>query len=240
MCPEMIIVCGRLFSEYVNETESTARFRSYLEAIMTIMKDLNCVNLRDHTEWIFVPSIEDAGQIKTMPAIPFAESLFQSLKTGPMRIKKLTLANNPCRISFLGKEIVICRYNFTMRLKQNHHLKIAAGQDRNRSTVEKPDSYKVAKTILRQGFLLPLPQIVQPIMWSYAVDTMNITPEPDILVLADDTEDFYHAMSLNELNGKETAGGSKVIHTVNPGSFAQDGSFAVIYPFTAKIEPSKI
>ena len=91
------------------------------------MRDLNCVNLRDHTEWVFVPSIEDAGQMKTMPTIPFAESLFSNLKTGPARIKKLTLANNPCRISFLGKEIVICRYNFTVKLKQNHNLKIAAG-----------------------------------------------------------------------------------------------------------------
>lgn len=87
--------------------------------------------------------------------------MFASLKTGPQRFKKLTLANNPCRISFLGKEIVICRYNFMIRFKQNHHAKITPGQDRAKQTLdtyeERTDAYKVAKTILRQGFLLPLP-----------------------------------------------------------------------------------
>lgn len=165
MCPEMIVVCGRLFSEHANETESTDKFKSYMETLTSIIRDLNCVNLRDHTEWVFVPSIEDAGQIKALPAIPFSESIFSGLKTGPNRIKKLTLANNPCRISFLGKEIVICRYNYTTRLKQNHQPKITPGQDRARLAdkdghEDKSDSYKVAKTILRQGFLIPLPQIV--------------------------------------------------------------------------------
>ena len=99
-----------------------------------------------------------------MPTIPFSEAMFSGLKTGPNRLRKVTLANNPCRISFLGKEVVICRYNFTIRLKQNHHQKITPGQDRAKIATAmhevKPDSYKVAKTILRQGFLLPLPPMV--------------------------------------------------------------------------------
>jgi hypothetical protein len=61
MCPEMIVVCGRLFSEQATETESASRFKSYIETLATITKDLGCVNLKDHTEWVFVPSIEDAG-----------------------------------------------------------------------------------------------------------------------------------------------------------------------------------
>jgi len=36
------------------------------------------------------------------------------------KFKRVTVACNPCRISFLGKEIVICRYNFLRKLKQNH------------------------------------------------------------------------------------------------------------------------
>ena len=102
MCPEMIVVCGRLFTEKASETESTEQFRGYVEQLAATIRELGCVNLRDHTHWVFVPSIDDAGQIKAMPTVAFSESLFTSLKTGPSRLKKLTLANNPCRISFLG------------------------------------------------------------------------------------------------------------------------------------------
>jgi len=65
--------------------------------------------------------------IKAMPSPSFSESFFAPLKTGPSRLKKLILANNPCRISFLGKEIVMCRYNFTKKFKVNHLQKIIQG-----------------------------------------------------------------------------------------------------------------
>ena len=61
---------------------------------------------------------------------------------------------------------------------------------------EKSDAYKVAKTVLRQGFLMPLPTIVQPVLWSYGVDTLNLSPEPDFLILADDSEDSYTRVTL--------------------------------------------
>ena len=53
------------------------------------------------------------------------------------------------------------------------------------------DTFKLAKTILHQGHLLPIPQIVQPIMWAYG-DVFHLTPHPDYLVLADDCQDYYH------------------------------------------------
>jgi len=125
MCPEMIIICGRIFTEHVSETESTAKFRNYLESLGQIIKDDSLINLRDHTEWVFVPSLEDPGQIKTLPCYSLSESMFNGFVGCQIfKIKKVTFATNPCRISFLGKEIVICRYNFMTRIKQNHHPKI--------------------------------------------------------------------------------------------------------------------
>jgi hypothetical protein len=53
--------------------------------------------------------------------MPLPSALFQA---GLKGIKKIKLATNPCRISFFGKEIVVCRYNFLRKLKQNHHPKI--------------------------------------------------------------------------------------------------------------------
>jgi hypothetical protein len=77
----------------------------------------------------------------------------------------------------------------------------------------KDDSYKVAKTILRQGHLLPLPQIIQPVMWAYATDVLNLTPSPDFLILADECQDYYHAIDDDE---------RRVCHVMNPGNFAND------------------
>ena len=146
-----------------------------------------------------MPALDDPGQIKLFPQMQHAGDMFSAVLK---HFKKVTLACNPVRISFLGKEIVICRFNFLRRLKQNHHQKIAFAQKKYSGThpEEKPvdDNYRVAKTILRQSYLLPLPQIVQPTMWSYAMDCLNLTPEPDYLVLADECADYYYRVPLTE------------------------------------------
>ena len=50
-----------------------------------------------------------------MPNLPLSE-YFSSSFSG---VKNITFASNPCRISFYGKQIVICRYNYLKRIKKN-------------------------------------------------------------------------------------------------------------------------
>lgn len=59
-----------------------------------------------------------------------------------------------------------------------------------------PDSFKVVKTILHQGSLMPLAPIIQPIMWSYG-DALHLYPHPDILVLADECEEYHYHVPVN-------------------------------------------
>jgi hypothetical protein len=75
---------------------------------------------------------------------------------GPQRIKNITLGSNPMRISYYGKEIVISRYNYFKKLKRNHLAKIQLVQDRVKKE-ECDETYKIAKTIVHQGNLMPLP-----------------------------------------------------------------------------------
>ena len=103
------------------------------------------------------------------------------------------------------------------------------------------DTYKVCNTILKQGFLLPLPQITQPVLWNYATDCLNITPEPDILILADECQDFHYKFESSDQSEDEEQ--MRTSHVVNPGSFANDHSFVVLYPLRGhdeKVEASKI
>jgi len=81
----------------------------------------------------------------------------------------VSVATNPLRLSYYGKEIVVCRYNFFKKLKRNQLNRVVQAQERTKLADEgkdegnnfnTDDSYKIAKTLLHQGTLLPLPDIV--------------------------------------------------------------------------------
>ena len=85
---------------------------------------------------------------------------------------------------------------------------------------------------------MPLAPIVQPVMWSFG-DAMHLYPHPDILVLADECEDYFYHIPVNghettfhdaqKKMGTEDKAGVKHITVVNPGSFTS-GKFTVLYP----------
>ena len=195
MRPKLIICVGKFFSEQINESESYDKLKGYFEKFGSIVRDKELVNLRDFSEWIFVPAIDDPGQIRAMPAAPMSEYLLEGF-TGKnqsginSKIKKVSVGTNPLRISFMGQEIAICRYNYLKKIQQNGISKVNFVQKKwlatNPDHTPSEETYKVCNTILKQGFLLPLPQITQPVLWNYATDCLNITPEPDILILADE------------------------------------------------------
>jgi hypothetical protein len=66
-----------------------------------------------------------------------------------------------------------------------------------------------------------------------------LTPEPDYLILADEVEDSYNKFTLNELNDFQGKS-DKVIHVINPGNFATDSSFTVVYPYISQVDPSRL
>ena len=122
MRPKMIVCVGRFFSEQNNEIESFEKFKGYLEKFGGIVREKELANLRDFTEWIFIPAIDDPGQIRAMPSAPMSEYLLEGfmgkhLSSTSAKIKKVTLGCNPLRISFMGKEIVIARFNFLKKIQ---------------------------------------------------------------------------------------------------------------------------
>jgi len=74
--------------------------------------------------------------------------------------------------------------------------------------------------------LIPLPHIVQPLMWSFAKDCLNLVPHPDYLILADDCTDYYHKIPVDCFKDEQ----QKHVNVINPGNFAQEKSFVVLYP----------
>ena len=221
-----------------------------------------------------MPALDDPGQINLIPQLPLNQNLLSGF-TGTLqgKIKKVTLGTNPLRVSFNGKELVLSRFNLFQKLKQNHHSRIAFAQEKARvqeNARKKPDSegrfnappvsgtddtYKVARSVLHQSFLMPLPQIVQPVTWAFAMDTLALTPHPDFLILADECSDYHYTFDLgDEFSSQPVAAGEDIemrqdsdapqraCQVINPGNFSQDLSFLVLYPNNASeaVQLSKV
>jgi hypothetical protein len=122
----MIILVGDFLSQRIAEKLPYDQFKPHFDFIPQIVKDNDLKCLRDQTQWIFVPSLDDPGQPKLMPCLPLAEFLFAGNRgTNNQKIlKNVTLACNPLRISYYGKEIVISRYNYFKRIKKNHIARV--------------------------------------------------------------------------------------------------------------------
>lgn len=126
MQPRIVVMIGSLFS---TKNASSADFSGYLENFGDIIRHNNYVNLRENTEWIFIPSQQDPGQPITMPMFPLSESLLNGfrgkhLPRSDQKIKKVRVGTNPLRISFMGKEITICRFNFLEKLMGNNVARV--------------------------------------------------------------------------------------------------------------------
>jgi len=59
-------VCtGRFFSERACENDSFDQLKRHLNTLATLCKDHTF--LQNETEWVFVPSLEEPGQVKIFP-----------------------------------------------------------------------------------------------------------------------------------------------------------------------------
>jgi len=99
-----------------------------MELIANIVVEKKLDGLRENTAWVFVPALEDPGQIRMFPVMPYAEYLISPFTAA--KFKNVRTVPNPTRISFLGKEIVICRFNYLKKMKQNHIERIDFAQQK--------------------------------------------------------------------------------------------------------------
>lgn len=79
MRPHIIVVMGDFVSQRIADKTPYEGFRQYFESISQIAKDNSLTCLKEQTEWIFVPSVDDPGMTKMMPCMPLAEYFL----TGP-------------------------------------------------------------------------------------------------------------------------------------------------------------
>ena len=67
MLPSIIVIAGRFISEQNRYRVSNDQARDYFEQLGNIVRERSFEYLREHTEWIFVPALDDPGQINLIP-----------------------------------------------------------------------------------------------------------------------------------------------------------------------------
>ncbi|KAL6645992.1 hypothetical protein ACP70R_017600 [Stipagrostis hirtigluma subsp. patula] len=171
--------------------------------------------LKEHSRFLFVPGPDDAGPSKALPRCALPKYLIEELQK---HIPNAIFVSNPCRVKFYTQEIVFFRQDLLYRMRRSCLIPP--------TTEETSDPFEhLVATITHQSHLCPLPLTVQPIIWNYD-HCLRLYPTPHTIVLGDKSEQKAF---------KYTG-----ITCFNPGSFANDSTFAAYRPCTKEVELSAL
>ncbi|ONM03629.1 DNA polymerase epsilon subunit B [Zea mays] len=191
--------------------------------------------LKEHSRFLFIPGPDDAGPSKALPRCALPKYLIEELQK---HIPNSIFVSNPCSyalcyfeislhnhmmyngigVKFYTQEIVFFRQDLLYRMRRSCLIPP--------TTEETSDPFEhLVATITHQSHLCPLPLTVQPIIWNYD-HCLRLYPTPHTIVLGDKSEQKAF---------KYTG-----ITCFNPGSFANDSTFAAYRPCTKEVELSAL
>lgn len=73
MCPEIIVLIGDYISQDNHDDESYDKIKSYFEAIGGIIRNNHYPCLKELTQWIIMPSLNDPGMVQVFPSFKLSE-----------------------------------------------------------------------------------------------------------------------------------------------------------------------
>ena len=211
----LFVLLGPFVNKDFNSTGGRAAARAAFAAFGETLTA--CPRLCEHSRFLLVPAANDPGNKSCWPRPSIPEELVKPLRK---RIKRLTLASNPCRVLFYNQEIVFFREDM-LRKMLRHSLRLELNGEVSQEVADETLQEQLVDTILSQAHLFPLPPTVKPVNWDLDY-TMRLHPLPQLLVLADHASDY-----------KISGNGCTV---VNPGSFLADASFMVYSPCDRTVE----
>ncbi|KAK3123625.1 hypothetical protein QOZ80_8AG0633800 [Eleusine coracana subsp. coracana] len=171
--------------------------------------------LKEHSRFLFIPGPDDAGPSKALPRCALPKYLIEELQK---HIPNAIFVSNPCKVKFYTQEIVFFRQDLLYRMRRSCLIPP--------TTEETSDPFEhLVATITHQSHLCPLPLTIQPIIWNYD-HCLRLYPTPHTIVLGD--------------KGEQKAFKYTGITCFNPGSFANDSTFAAYRPCTKEVELSAL
>ncbi|MCO5615087.1 hypothetical protein L7F22_069375 [Adiantum nelumboides] len=171
--------------------------------------------IKEQSKFLFIPGPEDLGPANILPRPALPKILSKELQ---QHLPNAIFSSNPCRIRYYSQEIVLFRQDLLFRMRRLCVLPP--------SEEETSDPFEhLVVTIAHQSHLCPLPLTKQPISWNHD-HALRLYPTPHTVVLADSSEQKVFKYS--------------GLTCINPGSFANDGTFIAYRPSTGEAELSAI
>jgi len=210
--PTLFVLIGNFLSKpFGHGLDDVKRMRKAFDDLSDIL--IQFPRLVKESYFVFVPGPSDPGSANVLPRPQIPQVFTRRLRA---RVKSALFTTNPCRLRFYSQEIVIFRENLVSKMRRHCLLPPLPGID---------ITAHLAKTIVDQSYLCPLPLSVRPVYWAYD-HALRLFPQPDVLFLADHYDQY-----------QQTYMGSL---TVNPGHFPTDFSFVVYRPSQRKTEFSRV
>ncbi|KAJ3358563.1 DNA-directed DNA polymerase epsilon, subunit B [Allomyces javanicus] len=221
LTPLVLVLCGN----FTSTPSPPAVVRDLFAQLAALLSAFPTVCAA--TTLVLVPGPHDPPGGPVMPRMPLPKSLTGKLATV---VSRVVWATAPCRIKYCSQEIVIVRENLMAKLFRNA---VAVGRGPTGAAAGAADEvaphelpYHLARTLVDQAHLCPLPVHVAPVAWDLD-HALRLYPAPDVVVVADRAEPFHE-----QYEG---------VHVVNPGPFASNGfGFAIYEPATKEVKLSHL
>ncbi|KAJ3405868.1 hypothetical protein CcCBS67573_g06713 [Chytriomyces confervae] len=163
------------------------------------------------SRFIFVPGPGDPWAGNMIPRPPIPDVFLQRIRA---KIPGAVVTSNPARIKYCSQEIVVFREDLMSKMRRN--CIIPPDEEQEPELKE-----HLARTIIQQSHLSPMPLEVQPRLASFD-HTLRLYPLPHLIVLADKYDSYQ-----TEYEGTLC---------MNPGSFGNQGCFMTYSPSDGELE----
>ncbi|KPA86099.1 putative DNA polymerase epsilon subunit b [Leptomonas pyrrhocoris] len=195
--------------------DSSDRLQTLLDGLGRCVT-LNAPTAAQQSQFVLIPGPNDMTVLQGFqPQTPIAAHFAKGLES---RIKRLTLAPNPCRLRFHTHEMIIARRDFLRDFQQGESRyeweryrpkeSTEGAVNGGAATASAASFERVTKTILDEAHLSP--NIDEAVLWKMD-DALRIPVLPHTMLLCDSTEQWECHY--------------KGVHVLNPGSFAVNGTF---------------
>ena len=161
MKPSIIVMMGNFSSHpFGHSRDDRVNYQKGFDALADIL--VAYPELRESSKFIFVPGPNDPGSANVLPRRPIPSVFYKTLKARAEKggHNNIFFTSNPARLRFYTQEIVFFREDLLSKLRRHQVLTC---------TSEKKQSPHVflAKTLLEQGHLCPMPLSARPVYWAY-------------------------------------------------------------------------
>ncbi|OWZ23863.1 DNA polymerase epsilon subunit [Phytophthora megakarya] len=231
--PTLFILMGDFMSASIGGgagSNSLQDLREYLEELGSLI--LKYPGIAENSRFVLVPGPNDPGSSRAFPRHPLPDLCTRDLIR---KVPNVICTTNPCRIRYYTQDIVIFRDNLQQKM-QRHAILPPIPSEQEEAVMDESDdavqavsqtdiSKHLAKTLIDQAHLCPLPLMANPINWDFD-SSLQLFPAPDVLILGDSSEQYQLGYSS--------------VGVFHPGPFHADFSFVFYRPSTNTTEFSRV